>query len=147
MKTTIDVCKGCGYIRGIVNKKYYLCSACNAKRLHPNATFKRINRMSDKKKEQTKELHKVYDGITGNCFFCGSPNNLTNAHIVRRSYSERLITEKDNIVHACMRCHNILDNGTVESIKQLPNLDKLMFKMKELDETYYELFRLRLKID
>lgn len=143
----IDICKGCGYKRIIVNKKYYLCQECNRKRLHPEKPIKKIRKVSARKKVEHENLKQVYAEIEGNCFFCGSPNNLTNAHIIRRSYSERLITDNRNIVHACMRCHNTFDNGTVEEIRQLPNLNKILKKMEQLDRFYYERFKLRLGID
>ena len=43
------------------------------------------------------------------CIFCGSPNASPNAHIVPRSQGG--LGVKENIVTACMTCHQRMDNS------------------------------------
>ena len=51
---------------------------------------------------------KVYDRDNGNCIFCGRPG-LPNAHVINRSQGGLGIEQ--NIITACIDCHNAMDNG------------------------------------
>ncbi|MCK4666402.1 hypothetical protein KAU33_06620 [Candidatus Dependentiae bacterium] len=35
MQYKVEICKGCGFKRNIINRKYGLCQECNRARLHP----------------------------------------------------------------------------------------------------------------
>jgi 5-methylcytosine-specific restriction endonuclease McrA len=43
----------------------------------------------------------------GFCIFCGSPNNLTPAHVINRSQGGS--DSPNNIVTACLTCHSLFD--------------------------------------
>jgi len=46
------------------------------------------------------------------CLFCGSPNNLTPAHIVGRGQGGD--DSPRNVVAACIRCHKLFDAYAIE---------------------------------
>ena len=149
MNYLIDICSNCGRRLAIVNKKYYLCPFCNKERIgSKNGVKRNIKPISERKKREHDKLKKVYSQMTeDSCFFCGSKNNLTNAHIIRRSYSEKLITNPENIVKACLSCHNTFDNGTIAEILTLNNLSEILKRMKKLDYFYYQRFKTRLNYE
>lgn len=140
-------CSKCGKLRRIVNRKHMLCQLCNHRRLNPNPVKQKLRPISPKKQKEKVDLINVYQNMDENtCFFCGTNQNLTNAHIIRRSYSQKLITNPDNIVKACLTCHDTLDQGITEEILKLRNLDKLIERMERLDYYYCQRFKMRLGI-
>ena len=52
----------------------------------------------------------VYERDKGCCVFCGSPNNIQQAHLIARSGGGLGIPE--NLVLACWHCHFKLDQST-----------------------------------
>lgn len=52
---------------------------------------------------------KVYERDHGLCIFCKMPG-LPEAHVISRSHSGRGIEQ--NIVTACRKCHNRMDNSS-----------------------------------
>lgn len=52
---------------------------------------------------------KVYERDGGCCIFCGSPG-LPEAHYISRAHGGLGIEE--NVVTACRRCHDLMDNST-----------------------------------
>lgn len=70
------------------------------------------------------------------CCFCGEAPATDAAHLIRRSYSIALITNRENIVPACRECHDIFDNQKSKRHK-LKNIKAIVEKIKSLDELYY----------
>jgi 5-methylcytosine-specific restriction endonuclease McrA len=70
------------------------------------------------------------------CRFCQQAPATDAAHLIRRSYSTRLITEPRNIVPACRRCHDIFDNHR-SRWGELRYLKALVQEIKSLDEGYF----------
>lgn len=126
------ICKCCGTEQYIWARG--CCKQCSSK------DYKKVNKISDKQAEQNKILHTIYGVMDSNtnkkCFFCGSINNLTHCHLIRRSYSQKLIVHPLNIVHACLDCHNKFDDYPLERVL-LNNYDKALERIKMLDEDYY----------
>ena len=126
------ICKGCQTEQYIWSKGY--CKQCASK------NYNKVNKVSIKQAETNKILHTIYSVMDvkpdKKCFFCGSKNNITHCHLVRRSYSQKLIVHPLNIVHACLDCHNTYDNDITERVL-LNNYDKALERIKMLDCDYY----------
>lgn len=71
------------------------------------------------------------------CFFCQQKYGETLFHIIRKSESTKWKLMKANCVLACLECHHIIDHGTNSQRKTIKNLDKILEKMKKLDEMFY----------
>jgi 5-methylcytosine-specific restriction endonuclease McrA len=83
--------------------------------------------------EKKKKLVREY----GQCFFCGKRNiNLTLLHFIRRSYSRALATDDRNLTLGCLRCHTTYDDGFGKKLEELPNIDKAIAIVREMDEFY-----------
>ena len=132
IKQKKKICKTCG-------EETYLWSKGNC-RVCASKNYKKVNKISEKQNNTNKILHTIYDIMDARpdkkCFFCGTTNNLTHCHLIRRSYSQKLIVHPLNIVHACLDCHTNYDDKPGER-KQLPNYDKALERIFMLDEEYY----------
>lgn len=99
-----------------------------------------MRRKSSKQLSIDKLLKKVYKEISYErdrvCEGCGSPYQLTHAHLIRRSWRRDLITDKRNIVYLCTECHDVFDNKP--SLRHtLDNYDVWLKYIKEKDLVYY----------
>ena len=75
------------------------------------------------------------------CFFCEQTfSGVDLVHIIRQSYSTELSIEKRNCVLGCRAHHTIFDDGYDQELRELPNLELVLDKMKAIDELYYNRF-------
>ena len=93
------------------------------------SNIKHIAKKSKKQVESDKILHNIYEKMAREqehvCFFCGSPNQLTHLHLIRRSWNKELAIHPLNIVYGCMECHITWDDKPYERVN-LPNYNKAM---------------------
>lgn len=61
--------------------------------------------------KEVKEI--IYERDNGCCIFCGAPG-LPEAHVVARSHGGLGI--ETNIITACRRCHDKMDNSTFRKL-------------------------------
>jgi len=103
-----------------------------------------MKRFSAKRAAQERRLRKIREemvqGGDARCFFYPykSANDLD--HIVPRSANQKLIDKESNLIPICREAHHIITHGTTKQIKELPNLQKYLNKMKELDPSYWGRF-------
>ena len=95
----------------------------------------KINKeLSRIKSEKIKKLGRI-------CLFCRRKvGNVDLVHIIRRSYSERLKTDKKNMILGCRECHDVFDNGDARKLEKFPTFELVLNRMKKLDELYYNRF-------
>ena len=70
------------------------------------------------------------------CFFCGG-RAVDLIHIIRQGDSIKLRDDEENCLVGCRECHKEFDDGDFTTLK---NIEKVLEKMKELDEKYYQRF-------
>lgn len=89
-------------------------------------------------------LYKVYQEIAMErphvCSGCGRRENLSHSHLIPKSYSQALKTEKKNLVYHCLSlgervgCH---DKWQSLDAWQLKDFEQNMLIIYELDKTYF----------
>lgn len=107
----------------------------------------KIRSATSKKQAQYREIARIkgkWQEERRLCFFCQKRPFRDPVHIVRRSYSDDLYTNIDNLIPGCGTCHTIFDDkpGLVHT---LGNIDVVLGRMKELDEFYYNRFIQRME--
>lgn len=117
------------------------------KRTPLKRSVKPIRRATEKKQAQYKEIARIKGGWQKErrlCFFCQRKPFRDPVHIVRRSYSDDLYTNIENLIPGCGDCHTIFDDkpGLVHT---LGNIDVVLERMKKLDESYYNRFIQRME--
>jgi len=73
----------------------------------------------------------------GRCFFTGSKENITLFHIFSRSGFPQYQTKKWNCLLANLIVHQVWDQGIWKNIIKIPRIEKLMIKIKKIDNRYY----------
>ena len=109
----------------------------------------RIRSSTTKKQTQNRELARIkgeWQQLRRVCFFCGVPFNDV-VHVIRRSYSDDLYTDEQNLIPGCRTCHKSFDDGPGEKVRQLKNLDKVLKIMDELDHFYCNRYKIRYELD
>jgi len=109
-----------------------------------------LRRQSKKRQVIEKELRKIEKELDGDprnhwCFFFPQLPKCEYHHLVPKSQSTLLIASRENLIPVSRKAHDILTHGKLEDIKKLPHLDKMLERIKKLDEGYYN--RLKLKFD
>lgn len=160
MKTQYGICRGCDNNRPIVNMKYYLCPICNRKRLHPDETSGQNTPIKQKRFSEkfpydtrwgfTTEMGMYYniaDNRPQESFFTGEPIKGTLApgnfaHVLAKGINQypHFRFNPDNMVLATMEEHHIIDNGTEEQKKALPNWKGFTILKLRLIAEYIKLF-------
>jgi hypothetical protein len=109
-------------------------------------------KLSKKKLEKKREIAKIKKKLFNEnptCFFSGRIfNNIHECdafHIVPIGRDSSYETDERNIVLSERKWNTIYDQGTTEEIKTIPNLKKLLNRMKEIDELHYNRLIERLK--
>ena len=103
-----------------------------------------MRRHSKKRARQERRLRKIEKELIaeGNtrCFFYPRKSASCYDHVISKAHNSSLIDCKENLVPISTEAHFIIDHGTNEQIKELPNLFRYLEKMKKLDEKYYNRF-------
>ena len=101
---------------------------------------KAIRKVSEKQKKVNVAKSSIKSRLIAKngkvCFFCEEKAN-DLVHIIRQSADLELRDAEDNCILACVECHDIFDN---KDFRKLNNIDKVLKKMKKLDENYYNRF-------
>ena len=99
-----------------------------------------IRKVSDKQKKinisKSSIKSRLMEINNGKCFFCGG-QAVDLVHIIRQGANGALRDQEENCLIGCRRCHDVFDNGNFRILK---NIDKVLEKMKKLDEKYYNRF-------
>jgi len=103
---------------------------------------KPIKRVSDKQKivNQSKfTIKQKLIALNGKrCFFCDRLfEHITLAHIIRQNADTKMRDEEENCILSCINCHDVFDN---KDFRKLKNVEKVLERMKKLDEKYYHRF-------
>jgi hypothetical protein len=61
-------------------------------------------------------------------------------HVIPRSARPDLVNCKKNKIPTSREAHDIIHRGTREQMERLPNWDKYLRLMREIDENYYNRF-------
>lgn len=122
MQYTVEICKGCGRKRLIVNRTRMLCDRCNQERLHGCSREERYSKKQRVKKSKTssgelalfKEIWSEREHI---CCKCGrvllEPMRVHYfSHIHSKGARPDLRLNKDNIELLCMECHHKYEFGS-----------------------------------
>jgi len=103
-----------------------------------------MKKFSRKRSIQERKLRKIREKFATEdnprCFFYPYKRAIDLDHCVPRSQNQSLIAVEENLIPICREAHYILTNGTTKQIKELPNLQKYLNKMKELDPSYWGRF-------
>ena len=121
----------CYYHRG----EYY-----REKKWFAQKAKKAIKKVSDKQKKVNQGKSaikaKLMKESNGRCFFCGG-KAVDLVHILRQG-TEALLRDKiENCLVGCRDCHDTFDDGDFMTLK---NIEKVLERMKKLDEMYYNRF-------
>ena len=106
-----DICSSCNGSFFIVNKKHYLCSVCNKRRLDDSRETKPKKKYTYKRKKTGERdlFEEIWKERPPYCEWCGEgiyEFSVANYHHIKNKnmYPElRLI--KENIVKICFTCH------------------------------------------
>jgi hypothetical protein len=101
-------------------------------------------KLSKKKLEKKREIARIkkklfYENpvcFFSNCSF-SSLSDCDAFHIIPIGRDSSYETNEMNIVLSERRWNSIYDQGTTEEIKEIPNINKLLDRMKEIDEGHY----------
>ena len=104
-----------------------------------------MKKVSDKQKDSNRIISEIkadkIKKLGRICLFCRRKvGNVDLVHIIRRSYSERLKTDKKNMILGCRECHDMFDNGDARKLEKFPTFEFVLNRMKKLDELYYNRF-------
>ena len=98
---------------------------------------KAVKPVSDKQKKVNTAKAGIKDKLmklnNRKCFFCGG-RAVDLVHIIRQGAKAGLRDKEDNCIVGCRDCHKVFDDGDYTTLK---NIDKVLERMKELDEMYY----------
>ena len=101
---------------------------------------KPIKRVSDKQKKVNRSKFTIKQKLmklnNRRCFFCGG-RAVDLVHIIRQGDTASLRDDEENCLVSCRYCHDIFDNGDFVTLK---NIEKVLERMKKLDEKYYHRF-------
>jgi len=102
---------------------------------------KPINKVSTKQKIRNTDLKVIKSEIIRDqqsiCYCCETKQVLDGAHIIRRTANLEFYVDRRNLVGLCRRCHVLFDDGPLVQFLKLPNSEKILQRMKELDELYF----------
>lgn len=105
-----------------------------------------VKKITKKQSEINRELKKVYHQIDIDrpkfCTGCLSNQQLSHSHLIPRSYNRDLVCVEKNIAIHCMSCHKKWERGV--DVEDMLDFDRNMNILKELDESYYNLRRVKL---
>ena len=105
-----------------------------------------VKKITKKQSEINRELRKVYHQIDINrpkfCTGCLSNQQLSHSHLIPRSYNRDLVCEEKNIAIHCMSCHKKWERGV--AVEDMLDFESNMNILKELDESYYNLRKVKL---
>lgn len=149
-KADIDRCKKCtcGGKRLIVNRTHWLCEEKNRERigkpLKRPQPMKNFSKKRNSEENRYRELQRRLLTEDSVCHGCGTRENLSFSHLIPRSRRPDLIADERNVVLHCMDygerkgCHSKWEEGDVT----LPDYERNMKAIKQMDLQYYELLRL-----
>lgn len=133
VKEEVRPCVSCKENHFIYDRNRWLCKEC-----YDNRKKLKLNRASLKEEENrlNEVFVKVWEETPHYCFHCGKWLGLEMkpiffSHILSRGAHPGLRCDPENIVLACMECHQIYDFGDRNSLKnQIPEerIEKLLEK-------------------
>lgn len=133
VKEEVRPCVSCKENHFIYDRNRWLCKEC-----YDNRKKLKLNRVSLKEEENrlNEVFVKVWEENPHYCFHCGKWLGLEMkpiffSHILSRGAHPGLRCDPENIVLACMECHQIYDFGDRNSLKnQIPEerIEKLLEK-------------------
>jgi len=116
----------------------------------------RLKSSSAKQNIAKKEYKKTFDelkdrGVFEKCSSCGQNQMISPSHLVRRSLRKDLEAVHINITGHCMErmtsdefktrgCHDRWESKDWKQLLTLMDLDKLLVRVRELDESEYNAF-------
>lgn len=170
-----EVCSQCGYEGRWANRTRKLCIKCNQERLSkgkpkkvyemkrtPLKSYSQLkpgnSRLKSNKKVSSRspkgcEIDKAYREVVAKmktqgdlrCNCCNTTERLSVSHLIPRSYSESLITNRLNLVWHCMSfggiegCHDKWE--TASKRIHMADYEENMEKVKKLDIKYFYLLK------
>ena len=99
---------------------------------------------SKKRAAQERRLRKIEARLIAEgqtkCFFFPYKNAICFDHIIPKAHNESLIDCEKNLIPICNESHRIIDQGTNDEIRELPNITRYLEKMSQLDYKYFARF-------